>query len=144
MTEWMPWCHADYSMEESADFIARMEQKSEYAFAVLDSASGRYLGGTGLNQINSMHGYANLGYWIRRSEWGKGYAVAAIQAVARFGFEELGLIRAEIVIAVGNHKSQRAAEKAGALHEGILRNRLRLGTQQYDAHMYSLIPEKHW
>jgi RimJ/RimL family protein N-acetyltransferase len=143
-TDWMPWCHHDYQRQESTDYIlsrdAAWEKDDEYALGVFDAASGLYLGGTGINQIQRAHGYGNLGYWIRRSAWGKGYAVAATLAAARFAFDELHLIRAEIVVAVGNDKSTRVAEKAGAMHEGILRNRLRLGERVYDAHMYSLIP----
>ena len=59
---------------------------------------------------------------------------------ARFAFEHLGLIRVEIVIAVGNQASLRVAEKLGAHDEGILLNRIVVGKSIYDAHMYSLIP----
>jgi RimJ/RimL family protein N-acetyltransferase len=144
-TEWMPWCHQSYTLEESSEYVLSREQAwgqgDEYAFGVFDSATGRYLGGSGINQIQKAHGYGNLGYWIRRSAWGHGYAVAATLATARFAFQELSLVRAEIVIAVGNEKSRRVAEKAGAHPEGVLRNRLRLGGTVYDAHMYSLVPD---
>jgi RimJ/RimL family protein N-acetyltransferase len=59
---------------------------------------------------------------------------------ARFAFEKAKLIRAEIVIAVGNEKSKRVAEKIGAHYEGIMLNRMTVGTKIYDAHMFSLLP----
>lgn len=143
-TEWMPWCHTGYKRQESTEYInareAAWERRDDFALAVFDE-SGRYLGATGINQIQTAHGYGNLGYWVRRSAWGNGYAVPAALSAARFAFEHLGLVRAEIVIAVGNEKSRRVAEKAGARHEGILRHRLRLDGRLYDAHMYSLVPE---
>ena len=61
--------------------------------------------------------------------------------MARFGFEELGLGRIEIVVAVGNKASQPVAEKAGAHREGILKRRLRFHDEYHDAVMYSLIPD---
>jgi RimJ/RimL family protein N-acetyltransferase len=144
-TEWMPWCHADYKEQESADYILARDEAwgkgDELALAMFDAVSGQFLGGTGINQVQRAHGYANLGYWVRRSAWGKGYAVAATLGAAKLAFERLHLVRVEIVIAVGNDKSRRVAEKAGALHEGVLRHRLRLGGKVFDAHMYSLIPE---
>ena len=64
----------------------------------------------------------------------------AAQLAARFAFEKAKLIRAEIVIAVGNERSKRVAEKIGAHYEGILLNRMVKGTQICDAYMFSLIP----
>ncbi len=68
-------------------------------------------------------------------------ATRAVRLLARFGFEELGLGRIEIVAAVGNKASQRVAEKAGAHREGVLRRRLCLHDEYHDAVMYSLIPD---
>ena len=35
----------------------------------------------------------------------------------------------------------RVAEKVGAHYEGVLRNRMVVGRDVYDAHMYSLTPQ---
>jgi RimJ/RimL family protein N-acetyltransferase len=67
---------------------------------------------------------ANLGYWVRTSETGRGIASKATRLVAQFGFAELGLQRIEILAAVGNVASQRVAEKAGAVRECVARKRL--------------------
>jgi RimJ/RimL family protein N-acetyltransferase len=48
-------------------------------------------------------------------------------------------VRLEIVVAVGNTRSARAAEKAGAEFEGVLRARIQLHGFTHDARMYSLI-----
>lgn len=142
-TTWMPWCHLDYQQEESSQFVLSRdrawENREAFDLAVFSEASGEFLGGAGLSQLSAVNIYANLGYWVRRSAWGHGYAVAAALLVARFGFTQLHLRRVEIVVAVGNQKSCRVAEKAGAVHEGILRNRLCIGGTLHDAHMYSLI-----
>jgi len=59
---------------------------------------------------------------------------------ARFGFDRVGVKRLEIVMAVGNQASRRAAEKAGATYEGRLRNRLMIYDVWHDACMFSLVP----
>jgi RimJ/RimL family protein N-acetyltransferase len=51
------------------------------------------------------------------------------------------LLRAEIVVAVGNTASLRAAEKSGARREGVLRNRITVGEKIFDAVMFSLTPQ---
>ena len=97
------------------------------------------LGGCGINQINRIHRFGNLGYWVRSSQTGRGVAASAVALLARFAFQNTDLIRLEIVCAVGNHRSQRAAEKAGARREGILRDRLLLRGTPHDAVMYSMV-----
>lgn len=129
-------------MEESRSFVLSSEtawnQKTEFGFAVFDVSSNLFLGGVGLNQINK-NNFANLGYWVRSSQTGRGVATAATLLAAKFGFEDLGLNRIEILTAIENVASRRVAEKAGAKKEGILRSRLLLHNRPQDAVMYSLI-----
>ena len=77
--------------------------------------------------------------WVRTSCHGQSIAGRAAKLVVRFGFENVGLIRSEIVVAVGNFASMRVAEKIGAHYEGILLNRMVVGKSVCDAHMYSLL-----
>jgi RimJ/RimL family protein N-acetyltransferase len=98
------------------------------------------LGATGLNRIDSVGRWANLGYWLRTDAAGCGLATEAAAAVARFGFEDLRLRRIEIVADVENFASRRVAEKIGAALEGIARNRASIGDRRRDAAVYSLIP----
>src|SRR5438093_10933475 len=86
------------------------------------------------------HKIANLGYWVTRTAMGQCYAPAATRLLARFGFEQLGLNRIEIVVAGGNIPSQRAAEKAGAIHEGVLRARLSIPDTVHAAVIFGFIP----
>jgi ribosomal-protein-serine acetyltransferase len=142
---WMPWCHADYSMEESKKWMETTgeawDKGTAYEFAILDSRSGCYLGGCGLNQINPVYKMANLGYWVRSSRTRQGVATVAAKLLVKLGFDELKLNRIEIVVATGNKASQRVAEKVGAKREGILRNRLMNGDKVHDAVIFSLIPQ---
>jgi RimJ/RimL family protein N-acetyltransferase len=82
-----------------------------------------------------------LGYWVRISRTRQGIASRVAVLLAHYAFEHLGLVRVEIVVAVGNRASQRVAQKVGAVREGILRNRMVVGENVYDAVMYSLIPQ---
>lgn len=145
ISPWMGWCHASYSIEETTSFIMSREEawktEEEYGFAILDAQTGIFLGGVGLNQFNRDYQYCNLGYWIRTSCTGRGIASSAARLVARFGLEELGLQRIEIVAATENYASQRAAEKAGAKREGVVRKRLLIHGQPLDAVLFSIVAE---
>jgi ribosomal-protein-serine acetyltransferase len=143
MFPWMPWCHQNYSLEESGTFVQSREeawsQKTDFDFTIRDPETDRFLGGVSLNQFNRDHNFANLGYWVRSSSTGRGIATAAALLLARVGFEDLRLHRIEIVVAVGNLASERVAEKMNANREGVLRNRLLLHDRPRDAVMYGLV-----
>ena len=140
---WMPWCHAGYTEAESSAWVEKaraMWQDGEaYEFAMFDSAI-EYVGGAGINQFNRLHNLANLGYWVRQSRQRRGLATAAVQILAKFGFETLGLTRIEIVAASENAPSRRVAEKAGAQFECLARNRLVIHGTPLDAAVHSLVP----
>lgn len=140
---WLPWCHANYGLDDAQGWIALCRsgwhRGKFFSFPIFDANSGTLLGGIGLNQLNAEHRSANLGYWIRQTGQGHGFATAAARLLAGFGFEQLGLIRIEIIVLPENLPSRRTAEKIGASFEGIARNRLWTGGQAHDAAVYSLI-----
>jgi ribosomal-protein-serine acetyltransferase len=138
---WMSWCHSQYSMDDARKWVTTQQELAEqgraYEFAIWNE--NQYLGGCGINQISQANRFANLGYWVRSSATGRGVAPAAVRLVASHAFQETDLIRLEIVCAVGNVRSQRVAEKVGALREGVLRNRVLLPSGPSDAVMFSLV-----
>jgi RimJ/RimL family protein N-acetyltransferase len=142
---WMSWAHDGYSLQEAKDFIritrARWQDGTLFAFAITDVKNESILGGCSLSHIHPVYHLCNLGYWVRTSRRGEGIAVRATKLAARYAFENVGLIRVEIVMSVKNNASRRVAEKAGAHYEGILHNRMVVGREIFDAHMYSLIPK---
>ena len=145
LSPWMPWCHPDYAIEESREWLASRadvwEAGAEYNFKITDAQTGRYLGGVALNQIDKGNRAANLGYWVRTSATGRNAATRAARLIARFGFEELKLVRIEIVAAVENRASRRVAEKVGAVREAVMRKALLLHGVAHDAVLTSLVEE---
>jgi RimJ/RimL family protein N-acetyltransferase len=139
---WMPWAHAGYSLEDTTTWLELCrdgwEKATQYSFVAVDVSSGEVLADCSISQINRMHGFANLGYWVRSSATRQGLGSALARRVARFGVEEIRLNRLEILTATGNLASQRVAEKAGATREGVLRSRLILREQVIDAAIFSL------
>ena len=140
----LEWCHPDYQIEESHNWIALVYQKwlkgEWFDFAILENETQQYLGGCGLNDIRLKQHTANLGYWVRSSATRHGIATEATRLLAKFAFDHLALQRLEIVIAEDNLASIRVAERSGAILEGTLRNRLVLHGTPTDALLYSLIP----
>lgn len=142
---WMDWCTPAYDEAFARSWLATLpkawEAGTQYGLAIMDAQSGKFLGGTGLNHINYTHRLANVGYWVRTSATGQGVASRAARLVGEFAAKQVGLLRAEIVVAVGNKPSLRVAEKSGAKREGVLRNRLIVREKILDAVMHALTPQ---
>jgi RimJ/RimL family protein N-acetyltransferase len=144
-SRWMPWCHENYALSDSETFIESLEEKwqneKDFSFAIFDRKTNEFLGGTGLNQPSKVHKFYNLGYWVRVSRQNRGISSAATQILAKTAFEDLPINRIEILTAVENVPSQKAAEKSGATREGILRKRLVISDRLHDAAIFSFIRE---
>jgi RimJ/RimL family protein N-acetyltransferase len=145
LTSWMVWCNPDYSREDAAAFLARHDElwqaRERYDLAIFHRPKGALLGSVGLSQLDWQNRTANIGYWVRTKSHNQGVGRTAIRFAAHFAFEALGLTRLEFVIQTSNIASLHAARRAGAVQEGILRNRLVLRGKTYDAVVLSLIPE---
>lgn len=144
MRRWMPWCSVDYSAEQALKWFQACRDGwtagTACEYGVFDRDTAAFVGGAGLNKIQHDPRFCNLGYWVRQSCRGQGVAPRVVQALAAQAFGPLGLHRVEIVVAVGNLASERVAVKAGALREGVARNRLVIDGRPVAAHMFSLVP----
>lgn len=94
--------------------------------------------------------------WTKRTDWGPmvteiSYAVApdargfgftaeAVDALAVDLILEHGFQRIELRVAAGNVASRRVAEKAGFVHEGLLRNAGTVESGRVDLSIWSLVP----
>ncbi len=146
LCHWMKWCRPDYSHEDARAFIAKCpadwDQGARYSFAIYSQERRDLLGSVGLSAVDRARRSANLGYWVRTRQAGKGVGTAAARLAARFAFEELGLNLLEIIIPVGNHASIRVAEKLGARAEGILKKRYMLRGKPRDALAFCLLAKE--
>lgn len=145
LMRWMPWCHADYGAADVGRWFAEADQmwtnKTAFPMLIKSKASGALLGVAGLHDV-LLYGKreAELGYWVRTQARGQGIAATAMRAIAAFAFVELKLVRASIRIRVDNGSSRRAAERAGASFEGVMRHGIVHGDARFDAAQYSLLP----
>ena len=91
--------------------------------------------------LDGLHNQAELGYWIGKPYWGKGYATEAAEAIMTFGFNTLQLNRINATHFSDNPASGRVMEKLGMTYEGT-RRRFTLRAGQYrDIKLYGLLRE---
>jgi ribosomal-protein-serine acetyltransferase len=139
LAPFMPWAVGTYDPDDTREWIRRRGYPNEVGFLII-APGGEVVGACGLNQFSELNRSANLGYWVRTSACGNGYATRATRLLARHGFDHYGLARIEINMSVENGASRRVAERVGARHEGVLRSRLLLNGRHHDAHLFSLLP----
>ena len=96
------------------------ETNSSVTFAVVPRDAACLIGAIGLT-IDGRFNKAELGYWIGKPFWNKGYATEAAKAVIGFGFGELRLNRIGAGHFARNPSSGRVMEKIGMQPEGTTR-----------------------
>jgi len=101
--------------------LGRLDGTRE-AFAAVD-ADGALLGLAFAVSIERAARTAELGYVVAPWARGRGVATAALGLLTRWSFDELDLLRLELLIDAANGASRRVAERCGYVREGILRLR---------------------
>jgi RimJ/RimL family protein N-acetyltransferase len=89
------------------------ERGQGLVFGVWERASGDFVGEVGLYQLQWDRRFAELGYWLRQTARGRGYAAEALELVCAYARSLLELRHVEAHIAVDNVASRRVAERQG-------------------------------
>lgn len=143
---WVNWVDDMATLDDCRDYClrcaARWTLRADLSLGIFETASGRYLGGTGLHDPNWELRAFEIGYWVRQSAANHGYATEAVRVLAQFALSDLDARRIEITCDADNHASRRVAEGAGFALERTLRNAA-LGREGNlkDSLVYSIIPE---
>jgi [ribosomal protein S5]-alanine N-acetyltransferase len=103
------------------DALAAREEAGEVvALAVTREADGVLLGAVELRPEHGGH-RADLGYWIGRRHWGRGYATEAAGELVRWALDVLGVHRVYATAFGRNPASAAVLRRIGMRHEGTLR-----------------------
>jgi RimJ/RimL family protein N-acetyltransferase len=122
---WMPWAREAPSVEESEKHCAEMQAKwlarEVLDFCFVRKSDGMLAGKGGLHTIDWTVPKLEIGYWVRSSCAGQGFATEAALALVALARDRLGARRLEITSDARNAASRRVAEKSGFALEGIRR-----------------------
>lgn len=101
---------------EIEEFLARQaRQESEFGVcmgAMVEKATGRVVGVAGTQPLGTT-GHYEVGWWVARDCWGRGFATEAGLAAKRYLFETLGHSRVLAIIDPGNDASVSVAKRLG-------------------------------
>jgi RimJ/RimL family protein N-acetyltransferase len=91
---------------------------------------------------------AELGIWLRKPFWGRGYSGERAAALLELAFDRLGLQLVGASHRTDNDRSRRAIEKYvgrfGGQHDGVLRDFFPRDGEVGDLHRYTISREQYW
>lgn len=142
-----------YTEDAAEEFIAAVAQADGLTLAIAErQAPAMLIGCAGVERWQQAPGYggkqrelaaeAELGYWIGRPYWGRGYATEAGGALLAFAFRHLGLERIIVSAMLDNPASQRVIEKLGFRPKDPGRLYSAARREEVDVHHFALTREE--
>lgn len=117
-------------------------QGSEAVFAVTLRDSGLLVGCVGLSSMSSRHRRADIGWWVGRAYWNRGYCTEAARALLDFAFGPLDLNRVYSSHYARNPASGRVMQKLGMTREGCQRRHVERWGEFHDLVLYGILREE--
>lgn len=142
LTKWMPWAKERTTVEEDEavcrDLHIKYLKREDITVFGFARDTGRLVIACGIHRFDWTKRRFEIGYWVRASEHGNGYAPEAANALTRYAFSALHAKAVVIEHAEGNDRSRRVIEKLGFAKEGVALMDMMLpdGTQTH-RHIYS-------
>lgn len=141
---WLPWPHPAYGRLDATRFvrdsIRSWREQRAFDFALRSHNDPvHHLGNISIWHTSRQFRTGEIGYWVRTEASGQGLATEATAAMVALGFGPLGMHRITLRIAVGNAPSVRVAEKLGFIHEGTLREVIKVRDRWVDHELFSLL-----
>ncbi|MFG1867653.1 GNAT family N-acetyltransferase [Micromonospora arborensis] len=124
-----------------AETVRRRLDGAGVLLALVARVSGEIVGSIGLRDTDWRAGRSEIGYGVRTSRRGRGYATEAARAVGRWALTDGGMRRIQLHARADNVASLRVAEKAGYQREGTLRLADWDGEKAHDLAVFSMIAE---
>lgn len=108
------------SVKESLDVIRHVFCGAE-CYAICEKGNGEAIGAielklNGHTDMTERDDECELGYWLGKTFWGRGYMPEAAREILRHGFEDLGMNTIWCGYYEGNRKSKRVQEKLGFVY----------------------------
>lgn len=140
----MHWMTPDYSRGSAKEFIGRavVRKEAEQGLGYGIFHDDRLTGSIGFVLFDWNARKTEIGYWIDKSEEGKGIVSAACKVLIDYAFGELGMNRIEIRCSAENRRSAAIPERFGFKKEGVLRQSEFRNGHLHDFVVYGLLADE--
>jgi RimJ/RimL family protein N-acetyltransferase len=129
-----------YTIKDARSFI-KLPGKNPHNFGIALKPSGKIIGMIGLTNLNDFVKRAEVGYWLGKKYWRQGICTEAMQAIVKYSFRKLKLVRLHAGVAVENKASAKLLKKAGFKKEGCRRKAMRAKStgKWHDTYSFGLL-----
>jgi ribosomal-protein-serine acetyltransferase len=143
LRQWLPWLDLINGVNDTQNFIQfTLEQAADgqgFAAAICDIDADSIVGVIGLNRIEWQHRIAHIGYWLGKSDRGRGIMTGCCEILIEYAFTTLNLNRLVIACATENQRSRAIPLRLGFRHEGVARDAEWLYDRFVDHEIYALL-----
>lgn len=124
------------------NFSMNYEEKRSIKWGIAVKGEAGIIGTIGFQEWSQEHKRADISYALVPEQWGKGYAIEAVNKVLSYGFHDLNLTRIGAMVFTENESSIKLLEKLGFEKEGVLKKFMYQEGVPYDTNIYSLVNPK--
>jgi ribosomal-protein-serine acetyltransferase len=141
LRQWMPWLDGAKDTSDQLNFIQRCSEGAAAgtAFHYALISGGEIVGIVSFNSVAKLNRCATMGYWLAKSQTGRGLMTVAVKALIDEGFQQLDLNRIQARVATDNNRSQAVCDRVDLKKEGVLRQAEWLYDHYVDLTMNSVL-----
>lgn len=141
LREWLPWLDWTRCVEDERAFLATTVARGAAGLGTVYVIllDGHACGIAGFNWVEPTNRICEIGYWLAADCQGRGIVTACVARLMRHSFDDLGLNRVTIPVAIGNARSRAVCERLGLRNEGVLREAEWLYDHFVDHVMYARV-----
>lgn len=135
--QWLPFVNSVLEVDDGIKFIDYSRQAGDLLLVI--RYKKEFAGLLGLKDVDRVNKKAEIGYWLLQSFRKKGIILRSVMRLTNYAFEEIGLNRIQIKVAVNNIDSRKIPEKLGFVKEGVERDGELLHDGYADLNIYSML-----
>lgn len=136
-----PFQSVNDALDEISWYQSIRENSTGIRWGITLKGKDEVIGSCGYLNIIPQHYRSDIGFELSKDYWGQGIAQESIEAIIKYGFEQLNLQRIQALIEPPNEASQKLVERQGFIKEGLLRNYEFTSGKFDNLYMYSLLKE---
>jgi [ribosomal protein S5]-alanine N-acetyltransferase len=131
-----------YTLKQANQWInknlANYKKRNSNYYSFVIEFEGKFAGALGIDSIIRGH-KAELGYWLGRPYWGKGFMTEAVKEATNFAFKKYKLKRVYAWTFTWNKASQNVLKKAGFKFEGVAKKNVKKKGKYLDDYLFAKI-----
>jgi len=112
------------TLKDLEDFIKGLQNRSDVVFwAINRKENNKHIGNVKIDSLNKLHQRGEYGIMMGdKSEWGKGYAKEASQAIMDYCFKKFNLRKITLGVVEDNVSAVKLYQNLGYIKEGLYRS----------------------